>query len=105
MAGLFLLIGLVFVTGSHYVGALQTCETVDRGAATPSVEASEECRGLDAWALVPFAALAVLLVLPDYGEVAVGGVAVKRLENRLVAEVQRVGRDIRSAVVSATAIT
>lgn len=57
--------------------------------------------------IVPVMAVALILLLPDYGEIGFGGFGMKRLEERIAGQVEQVSRnveDIRSSFAEATGI-
>lgn len=62
------------------------------------------CEPIDVMVVVPILATALVLLLPDYGEVGIGGIGLKRLEQRLADQVQRVTQQVRDSLAQATGI-
>ena len=85
------------------LGVLETGTTVPSGSSVvqPVRLPIRLCQPIPIWSFIPFASVAVLLLLPDYAEVGVGGVAFKRLLN----DFREVTEDLKSTVEKASGIS
>ena len=66
------------------------------------------CEPIQIWVVLPLAVLALILLLPDYKEIGLGGFGMKRIEEQLnerLSEFSEEVRGIRSSLSEATGIT
>jgi hypothetical protein len=66
------------------------------------------CQPLQIWVVLPLAVLALILLLPDYKEIGLGGFGMKRIEEKLnerLSEFTDEVREIRTSLSEATGIT
>jgi len=114
-----LLLGATAFIVSNITDHLQSCSTLSdlpgipaqlRGAAAQGLIRFpvRACAPVPVWVMLPFAALAILLILPDYVEVGLGGFALKRFESQINERLDRVSKEVkgvRSSLSTAAGIT
>ncbi len=109
--------GVAFLV-SNTTPHLHACSTINSVAGMPNaIQGSAEqstlklplyvCQPIQAWSLIPFAALALLLMLPDFSEIGFGGVSLKRIEqiSKSIAQVSEEVQGIQATLVDATGVT
>ena len=103
---------------SHTTSHLHACSTVTDTSRLPKPLTGQgqqsalrlpvkACNPVDPWAVVPLAALALILLLPDYAEVGFGSFGLKRLEKQISDQVDLVRKEvenIRASVADATGV-
>jgi hypothetical protein len=103
---------------SHTTSHLHACSTVTDTSRLPKPLTGQgqqsalrlpvkACNPVEPWAVVPLAALALILLLPDYAEVGFGNFGLKRLERQISDQVNLVRKefeDIRSSIADATGV-
>jgi hypothetical protein len=113
-AGALLVLAAALLWVSNTTPHLQSCETINRTADIPAALLGQGeqstlrlpvsvCEPISPWTVVPIGALALLFLLPDYPEIGVGGVRLKRLE-QLADKVEEEAKSIRESVTVATGI-
>lgn len=113
---------LVFAAGvvliSNTTNHLHSCSTITDTSGLPNPVTGQgqqsslrlpvnACNPVAPWTIVPVAALSLLLLLPDYAEVGLGGFGLKRLEQQISDQVSLVKKefeDIRSSIAESTGV-
>lgn len=116
-AGLLVLTGAVLVLLSEITGRPQSCSEISAFAELPDVVQDmadqrggeltlplKVCGSINVVAVIPLGVAALLLLLPDFSEIGFGGLALKRLEERIVNEVERATSELHSVVAQAVGI-
>jgi hypothetical protein len=117
-AAVLLVVASALLMVSNMTPYLHACSSVDRSAdiPVPLIGQGEQsrlplpvlaCKPIDTWVVVPIGVVALLLLLPDYTEIAFGGVALKRLEQQITEKVDLISQEfksIRDSVADATGI-
>ena len=110
-----LVAGAVAFLLSNTTPHLHSCSIVSDSSAVPSAlqGAAEQgtlrlpvsvCQPMAAWSLLPFAVVAILLLLPDFQEIGFGSVSFKRFAAQISDRLDRVSQEV-SALSVATGIT
>lgn len=112
--------GATLLLVSTMTSQLQTCSVITSASQAPSAAQgfAEQsvlrlplrlCQPISLWVVLPFAVVALLLLLPDYRKVGLGGLSLERFEERLAERLDErldeVKSDIQSTLQAAAGVT